>query len=480
MNINDYKSFLLLKQAILDFIEKEDYDSALILVHDFVDQIIIHPLFSSTILGSSELDYLCSSIGAANLKRLNLALVNSCRQIDSYVYIFTKIQISGGYIRIVEDFIKSRPSSSHVILISGLEGKSDIDIFLSRFDDSYNLDIKVSPSCKYLLTLSWLQRELVEIGSETVYLFNHHQDSVAVASLQPGLFKKAFFYHHCDHHFCLGVYVKYFEHIDFHPMGYHFCRDSLSIDNKYIPLVSQDKGRLPHGSRFKKDGYLITATAARSNKVEVPYYVSYFDTIPKLLKATNGRHVHIGQLTPWALFRIRRQLKMVGVSNDRFIYIPWVPSVWKTLHQYRVDLYIASFPFGGALTLVEAMGAGVPVALHKHIYSRGSSSIDLGYKDIFHWEDPEKLLDYCKNITPDDLEKLSYIAREQYEKYHDPRFLVDVLNHDKVIEAPRLKIKYFEFNKDEMIFWQVKQISIGHIIKRTFYRFMKQIRARFF
>ena len=43
---------------------------------------------------------------------------------------------------------------------------------------------------------------------------------------------------------------------------------------------------------------------------------------------------------------------------ERFIYMPWVPSVWKTLHDCRVDLYIASFPYGGGLTLIEAMGAG--------------------------------------------------------------------------------------------------------------------------
>jgi len=240
--MNDYKSFALLKQRILDFIKKEDYDSALILIHDFVDRIITEPLCTATILSSRELDYLCSYIGSANLKRLNLAFVDSCRHVDSYVYIVTKIQKSGGYIRVIEDFIKSKPDSSHVILISGLEGESEVDLFLSRFDVSYNLDIKVSPSRQYLLTLSWLQRQLVEIGSESVYLFNHHQDSVAVASLQPGLFKKAFFYHHCDHHLSLGVHVKYFEHIDFHPMGYHFCRDSLGIDNKYIPLISEDKG----------------------------------------------------------------------------------------------------------------------------------------------------------------------------------------------------------------------------------------------
>jgi hypothetical protein len=480
MNFNSYKSFFLLKQAILEFIKNEDYENALILIHDFVDKIITEPLLTSTILGSRELDFLCSYIGSANLKRLNLASVDSCRQIDDFVYLITKIQKSGGYINVIEDFIKSRPDSNHLILISELEGKSEIDLFLSRFDISNKVEIKISPTHKYMLTLDWLQQELAQNGAATVYLFNHPQDSVAVACLQPGLFKKAFFYHHSDHHLSLGVHIKYFEHIDFHPMGYHFCRDILSIQNKYIPLVFHDKGKLPQGKRFKENGFLNTATAARSNKIEIPYYVSYLEVIPKLLSVTNGRHIHIGHLTPWALFKIRRQLKKRGVSNNRFIYIPWVSSVWEALHEYKIDLYIGSFPYGGGLTLVEAMGAGVPVALHKHFHSRVLSCIDLAYKDVFKWQDPEELLDYCKNITSADLEKLSRFARDRYEKYHDPRILVDILNDSKSIEAPPNMIKHFDLNTDEIIFWLERQVSAYHIIRRTLYRFMKRLRARFF
>ncbi len=52
----------------------------------------------------------------------------------------------------------------------------------------------------------------------------------------------ASFYHHGDHHLCLGVYLSHLEHIDPHPMGYHNCRDALGIDNTYIPLTVDDKG----------------------------------------------------------------------------------------------------------------------------------------------------------------------------------------------------------------------------------------------
>lgn len=459
-------------------ITKGSLNDALCSIHDYVDKIITEPLFTANFIDSDKLDFLCQEIGRKNLDRMPKVDFRINQQ-KKYTYVATKIQKSGGHARVIEDFIKTIPEAEHVILISGIEGRSNIKKFLERFNN-IKVTLESSPSKNYLTTLNWLQKRLIELQADNNYLFNHHQDSVAVAAFQPNMMKKAAFYHHGDHHLCLGVHLNHLDHIDFHSMGYHLCRDELGIENKYIPLISEDKGRRPEGFQFKRDGYLVTATAARSNKVEIPYYVSYLDLIPKLLSVTNGKHVHIGNLSPWALLKINRQLKTLGVPNDRFVYIPWVQSVWKSLHQYGVDLYIASFPYGGAITLIEAMGAGVPVALHKHIYSRVLSCIDMGYKDVFYWEDPEKLLEYCKNITSDDLEKLSRIAREQYEKYHDPKILSDVLNHSKVIEAPINVIRCFESNADEVAFWIDKQVSINHLIKRAVYRFMKRIRARFF
>jgi len=124
-------------------------------------------------------------------------------------------------------------------------------------------------------------------------------------------------------------YLRHIEHIDPHPMGYHNYREALGIDNTFIPLSVDDKGPRPKEGFWKKKGYLTTCTAARSNKIEIPYFISYLDVIPSLLKITGGRHIHIGRLTPWALFKIRRGLKRYGIQSDRFIYTPWVPSVWK-------------------------------------------------------------------------------------------------------------------------------------------------------
>jgi hypothetical protein len=179
--------------------------------------------------------------------------------------------------------------------------------------------------------LSWLQGALIGCNPEHVYLFNHHQDSVAVAAIQPGMGIKASFYHHGDHHLCLGVHLDHLVHIDPHPMGYHHCREMLGVENVYVPLTFEDKGPRPDTLPFAPGGVLTTATAARSNKIEIPYFVSYLDLIPRLLKVTGGRHIHIGRLTPWALWRLRRGMRKEGVPADRLVYLAWTPSVWRTL-----------------------------------------------------------------------------------------------------------------------------------------------------
>ena len=80
--------------------------------------------------------------------------------------------------------------------------------------------------------------------------------------------------------------ITHLRHIDPHPMGYHNCRDRLGVDNVHIPLTFEDQGARDEGRPFAAGGVITTATAARSNKIEIPYYTSYLDVIPRVLKAT--------------------------------------------------------------------------------------------------------------------------------------------------------------------------------------------------
>ncbi|OPY00397.1 MAG: hypothetical protein A4E58_00039 [Syntrophorhabdus sp. PtaB.Bin006] len=472
-----------LSETISIAVDKSDLDLALKLIHDFVERIITEPLCTSHVFGSKTLDELCERIGGTHLTKIAhknpLVTQEHSDRKPVFVYIVTKLQKSGGHSRVIEDFIRAQQGGLHIILSTELDGRSDADYLNNVLAKQSNIVLEQAPKKNYQERLAWLQKRLIELAPKKTYLFNHHQDSVAVAAIQPEMGLDAYFYHHGDHHLCLGVYLSHLKHIDPHPMGYHNCRNELGIENIYVPLTVEDRGRKPDNTPFMHEGTLTTCTAARSNKVEIPYFVSYIEVVPRLLKTTGGRHIHIGNLTPWALYRIRRGLKRYHIPPDRFVYIPWVPSVWKALHDYRVDLYVASFPYGGGLTLIEAMGAGIPVALHRHIFSRILSGIDLAYSGAFSWRYPEELLAFCTSLTPEDLQEAGRLGRTQYEKFHSGSNLQNILTDmPRNCPQPYALTDQFSIDTGEWASWVEHQLNIKKMLFRTAFRAFLRFRAQ--
>ncbi len=251
-----YKSLYETNKIVSDAIEQGKLNKALQLVHDFVEAIITEPLCTAHINGSNKLDNLCQRIGEHNYLKLLEFLTLKPRlenQPPVFVYIATRLQKSGGHTRVIENFISSRPHARHIILLTGLSGRSDCDYTLGRLDSSVDVSFESALIGNFEKKLSWLQRRLIEIAPQQIYLFNHPQDSVAVAAVQPAMRFNASFYHHADHHLCLGVFLSHLEHIDIHSPGYHHCRDALGITNIYLPLVVEDKGARPPHALFKKN-----------------------------------------------------------------------------------------------------------------------------------------------------------------------------------------------------------------------------------
>lgn len=477
MAYNHY-SLLSVTKHVEKEIKKEKLNKALKLIHNSVMQVITEPVCTAQVFASKALDDLCQKTGKICFQN-NKQTFKQKEKIETtkpvFVYLVTKLQKSGGHTRVMRDFIIARPEAYHFVFSTELDGYSDKDFLADFIPSSIHLNIKYAPKSNFEQKLIWLQNQLITHPAQNVYLFNHHQDSVIIAAVQPEIAPNLSFYHHGDHHLCLGASLSSCEHIDIHAMGFHQCQ-SMGIDNIYIPLTVMDKGERLQNQAFKERGSLTTCTAARSNKIEKPYFIKYTEVIPDLLVKTNGRHIHIGTLTPWTRWKIKQGLKQRGVSLEQFIYIPWVPDVWQALQSLCIDLYIASFPYGGGLTLIEAMGAGVPVAMHKHMYSRILSGIDLAYPSVFSWHFPDELINFCLTVSPDELKQHSILGREHYSTYYKNDCLKQILNSQIIVQAPKLWSKY-QPQYDEFAYWLSGQFTIYHIFFRTMYRIAKKINA---
>ena len=420
-----------------------DLDSALRLIHQAVDQVCCEPVNTAQIFGSKLLDGYCQKIGAINWRHIQTSIQFTHRNDESgntVVYVASSLHASGGHTPVLADIIRLGPPAKSIILITGTVGATDLAAIRHRFEGLAQVSFECAPRGTFVEKLDWLQRKFLEFSPSTVWLFNHHQDSVAVAAVQPDAGYRLRFYHHGDHQLCLGVYLNYADHVDPHPMGFHNCRDRLGIQgNRYLPLTVKDQGERTAENGSTAGTRLITCTAASRNKIEAPYFIHYADVVPEMLHASGGKHIHIGPLNLLTLWKIRRAIRKLGLPENCFVHIPYVRSVWRALHEYRVDLYVASFPYGGGRTLIEAMGAGVAVANHIHCHSRLLSTFDMAFEGAMFWRNPSELYNYVRQTDTETLKQQGQAARRKYLECYREEILAGALSDwDQPLPTPPL------------------------------------------
>lgn len=457
-------------------IEKNKLNSALKNIYKVSLDFIVHPVTSGLPFGSEKLDALLEIIG--NKSGHQPQISKSINHNDlPIIYIASCIKNSGGHSKVLVNFINANPDKKHIIFLTQINGKSDLSFLTNSIGQNINCQFFCAPKTNFLGRLKWLQKELENFTHAKTYLFNHPEDIVAVAGVSKS--ENVFFYHHADHSFSLGLYIKNATHIDIHETGYQYCRHNLKIENVYLPLCIRDR-ESKLNKNFRINNELITCTAACSHKIEKPYFIDYLEVVPEILQCAQGKHIHIGKLSRIALFKINKELKKRKVAPERFIYLPWVESVWDTLIKYKVDLYISSFPLGGGLTLIEAMGAGVPLALHQHVYSPVLSCINLAYPDAFIWHEPEELVTFCKNITGDKLQEQSEISRKHYESFYTEKIFINFLSQEKFNPVDENALEYFKINYAEKIYLLQNQtrLKIYHSFICYVHKFLKLMRSR--
>ncbi len=470
------------ERRIYSLINSGNFNAALAKIQLIVDRTFCEPLIVGQVFSSEILDQFCQTIGMINKEksinsRQNPAANKKCTNYNM-IFLVSKLQLSGGHSAVIFDIIKHSPNAKTLIIITGTCGKSDSIIINDFIDEIIDVDIEHTPPGNHLSKLTWIQQILYSSNPDTVWLFNHHQDSVAVSAVQPGMGYALMFCHHGDHHLCLGVHLDYATHIDLHPMGFHNCRNTLGIENnRYLPLVAKDRGvRNVSESRTVNKNF-ITCTAAGSNKVEIPYLYQYTEVIPNILRCTKGIHIHIGRLTFLSRRRIYLGLKRANIEPNSFVYIPQVDSVWDTLLENKVDLYISSFPYGGGRTLVEVMGAGIPSIVHYNAVSRMLGAHDLVYDGAFVWHQDISLYEHLNQIDNDNLINQGRAAREWYEKYHTEENLKNAVSEGIFgTEAPTVKNDHHPDHLHTALLY-ITGITFLGVINRLMYRYYRQLKS---
>lgn len=458
-------------------LQSKDPDQCLKEIEHLVDYLLCEPLTVGHIFGSRELDTICQETGRRNLAACGITPLQPS-QSGVVVYIVSKLQSSGGHTAALLDLINLSPQHRSIILITGVCGKTDYKAISRRLNEVANVELIAAPPGSHLQKLTWLQYYLHDVSPSIVWLLNHHQDSVAVAAVQPTQGYHLNYYHHGDDRLCLGVCLDYGTHFDISPINYHRCRDEVHLqNNRYLPQTSTDLSNVSTAHK-SESLHLITCTAAGFNKVEVDYFVQYADVIPQLLNITGGRHVHIGRLTYFARWNIMLKMRRLGVPASAFVYIPHVHSVWQTLYKYEVDLYVASFPYGGGKTIVEVMGAGVPILIHQNIADRMIGGLDMVYDGAYIWRSVEELYQILANLDRKTLASHRIIARKWYEKYHFPHIIRTLLaDPNTAIEIPDLKPGFVAVPL--MLAWQIaQQVSFRGVIKRRLWRLYRKIKSK--
>lgn len=424
--MNKYPSLDEIEKSVNQFLSSNQVDEALLSVKAFVENVLSWEWTTGVIFSSKRLDDLCMRIGAS-ITKPEMVSEQPLPTNNTVAYVATELFSYGGHTAIIEDMIRLQPDRKHVIFLTHLLKLSCKNELMERFQD-LPVEIIFPPSEGLEKKLFWLQTSLRKLNPLKTYLFNHNQDSVAIAALQPNLVHELLYYHHGDHTLCLGVHLHHSIHIDPHSRGYHHCRNKLNVENNvYWPITVND---LSPTNKLKTDT-INTCSSGSLHKYVGSYLYSYFDLIPEIIQATKGTHTHIGPLSPEILETLYQSLDRNQIPRTKFIHKTWVKSVWQTLIDLEINQYISSFPYGGGRACIEAMGAGIPVIVHDNYRSMHLNVLGIAYPEAFCWHQPNELIEHLERLTPQSIEEQSRFSRTHYENHHKNEFLSNQLYQSK-------------------------------------------------
>lgn len=411
--------FLDLDSTVKASVKKGKFTDALESLKQFVVTMMNEESTPGEVVGARKLDELCELVGNTYF---NGAFPGRQFKADEkrIVIVCTGLYKYGGTTLLISDIAKAHPGyECTVIATNYLDNMTDEDLHLSRIGDS-GAEVSICPKGDAKAKMHWLMQQFLELAPSRIFLLNHHQDSPMIAAAAPLVDQtKVLFYHHADYNICLGVHLKGAVHVDPHNVGFYNCRVRESIrDNVYIPMVVEDQQVNRVGECSIAFDALTTCSSGSFHKFRNFYLYPYVDFVAQRLRARRGQHIHIGGIPDGELASILTEL---GDNASRFVHIPWAASLWETLVEKEVDLFIGSFPIGGARTTIEAMGAGIPLLMPENYLSRFFSSRDIVYAEAFTWKTGMDFWHVLRELTPEKLADHSALSRAHYLAQYSPQ-----------------------------------------------------------
>ena len=418
MNLNDIENNVYLA------LENNDIESALQIIKKCVYEIFLDDAATGEVFGSRKLDELCLLIGKQAKKNCDPITDVGVNLPKGILFLVSHIERYGGHSKVCIDLANQVfPAVESSIIVTNIHGK------FSEDEINVNCPVIVCPDAPDINKLIWLINKINTINPTKIILFNHHQDAVLIAALEPFIgSREIIYYHHADHNLALGVHLPNVSHVDPTNIGYFSCREGEGLkDNLYFPLAIKDRGS--RSSNFCEQDIKTCSSGSYGPKFGIPYKFRYFDFIISRLILRDGIHFHVGNIPENSLAEFRKDLNKNNISLDRFINVPYVDSLWDFLVNKKIDLYISSFPMAGARATMEAMGAGVPILLHDSPFQRFFAGKDSAYPEVFLWKTKEQFDEFIELIDPRSLIKASSQARNRYLAEHSvDKFLEYVLD----------------------------------------------------
>lgn len=470
--------FYELELAVKTSIQENDFSTALDSLKNFVSAVMNVQSAPGEVVGSRKVDELCELVGDRFFSQNFGSSVKSEYfriKSDQIVIVCTGLYKYGGTSLVIRDLVRAHPGHDCTVLATNyLENMTSEDLELSRIGDSAAV-VSICPTTTPDERLKWLIRQILDISPARIFLLNHHQDSVIIAGARPFVDKtKVLFYHHADYNICLGVHLKGAIHVDPHNVGFYNCRNKECIKNNvYIPMTVDDIGSSRVGTNFIQSNELTTCSSGHFLKFRNFYLYQYADLIVSRFKVRAGKHIHIGGLPDTDIANIHRKMAENNIDLNRFIHIAWTSSLWKTLIDKNVDLFIGSFPIGGARSTIEVMGAGIPLLMPENYLSRFFSSRDIVYREAFVWKYPGDFTDIIAGLTAKALEAHSTYSRAHYDLQYnsatnDIKERIDAFCATSPTPAPYELYPYNPDHLDKALhFDQLDTMTSGYAVQKA-------------